>query len=91
MYPWGNELVPNKTHRANIFQVGISIILIIIIITLVYQGRFPKRNSKEDGYEFGCPVNALGPQNDYGLYNMIGKYHMDSKYLFIFKKSRINK
>jgi hypothetical protein len=21
MYPWGNELIPNKTHRANIFQV----------------------------------------------------------------------
>ncbi len=38
----------------------------------VFQGKFPVLNSVEDGYEFTAPVDAFGPQNDYGVYNMIG-------------------
>jgi len=38
----------------------------------IFQGTFPGRNTKEDGYEFLAPVDAFGSQNDYGLYNMIG-------------------
>ena len=38
----------------------------------IYQGTFPNVNTAEDGYEYLCPVDAYGPQNDYGLYNMIG-------------------
>jgi formylglycine-generating enzyme len=38
----------------------------------VFQGRFPVENTVEDGFEFTCPVDAFGPQNSYGLYNMIG-------------------
>lgn len=55
IFPWGNKLFPNSTHRANVFQ-----------------GNFPVRNSIKDGYEFISPVDAFGPQNDYGVYNMIG-------------------
>lgn len=38
----------------------------------VFQGTFPDHNTADDGYAFTCPVDAYGPQNDYGLYNMIG-------------------
>lgn len=38
----------------------------------VFQGTFPDDNTRDDGYEFTCPVDAYGPQNDYGVYNMIG-------------------
>ncbi len=55
VFPWGNKLVPNHSHRANVFQ-----------------GKFPVKNNAFDGYEYTAPVNAYGPQNDYGLYNMIG-------------------
>eukprot|EP00981_Chlorochromonas_danica_P000769 scaffold183_cov174-Ochromonas_danica.AAC.2 len=54
-FPWGNALVPNGTHRMNVFQ-----------------GEFPTYNSMDDGYAFTCPVTAYGPQNSYGVYNMMG-------------------
>ena len=38
----------------------------------VWQGTFPTKNSADDGFKFTAPVDALGPQNDHGLYNMIG-------------------
>ena len=36
------------------------------------QGKFPTANSIDDGYEFVAPVDAYPPQNDYGMYNMMG-------------------
>jgi sulfatase modifying factor 1 len=38
----------------------------------IYEGDFPKRNSMEDGYAYTAPVDAYGPQNEYGVYNMVG-------------------
>jgi len=38
----------------------------------IWQGAFPKKNTKEDGYAHTAPVTAFGPQNDYGVYNMVG-------------------
>lgn len=38
----------------------------------IFQGDFPTYNTVEDGYQFLAPVDAYGPQNDYGVYNMIG-------------------
>lgn len=38
----------------------------------VWQGEFPHRNTADDGYPFTAPVHAFGPQNEHGLYNMIG-------------------
>lgn len=38
----------------------------------IFQGTFPTNNVVEDGYEYLSPVDSFGPQNDYGLYNMIG-------------------
>lgn len=38
-----------------------------------WQGDFPEEDQGNDGYKYAqCPVNALGEQNDHGLYNMIG-------------------
>ena len=38
----------------------------------IWQGSFPTKNTKKDGYEFAAPVDALPPQNKYGLKNMVG-------------------
>lgn len=37
----------------------------------VWQGEFPARNTRADGWFTTCPVDAF-PQNGYGLHNMIG-------------------
>ena len=37
----------------------------------VWQGKFPRENTGEDGYLGTCPVDAF-PANGYGLYNMTG-------------------
>lgn len=59
-YPWGDALVPaGGAHRAN-----------------VWQGKFPGSPASgqraRDGYAATAPVRAMGPQNGYGLYNMLG-------------------
>jgi sulfatase modifying factor 1 len=38
----------------------------------VFQGKFPVDNTMDDGWEFTAPVDSFGPQNDYGVYNMLG-------------------
>jgi len=38
----------------------------------VWQGDFPTENTGDDGYIHTAPVDAFGPQNDYGMYNMLG-------------------
>ena len=38
----------------------------------IFQGDFPVKNTKEDGFEYLAPVDAFKAQNDYGLHNMIG-------------------
>jgi len=55
LYPWGEELVPNGKHRANLWQ-----------------GEFPEQNLEQDGFRWASPVDSFGPQNAYGLYNIIG-------------------
>ena len=37
----------------------------------IWQGRFPTRNTAEDGYVGTCPVDAF-PPNGYGLFNVAG-------------------
>jgi formylglycine-generating enzyme required for sulfatase activity len=37
----------------------------------VWQGAFPYKNTKEDGYDYAAPVRSF-PPNGYGLYDMIG-------------------
>jgi len=37
----------------------------------IWQGKFPDKNTKEDGYIGTAPVNSFKP-NGYGLYNMAG-------------------
>jgi sulfatase modifying factor 1 len=38
----------------------------------IFHGKFPGHNTADDGFEFLAPVDAFGPQNALGLYNMIG-------------------
>lgn len=37
----------------------------------IWQGEFPNKNTKLDGFIGTCPVDSFKP-NDYGLYNMVG-------------------
>jgi sulfatase modifying factor 1 len=38
----------------------------------LWQGKFPQINTIEDGYEYAAPVDAFGPQNEFGVYNLLG-------------------
>ncbi|XP_072047471.1 inactive C-alpha-formylglycine-generating enzyme 2-like [Amphiura filiformis] len=38
----------------------------------LWQGKFPKKNTKHDGYHGLAPVDAYPPQNEYGLHDMVG-------------------
>jgi sulfatase modifying factor 1 len=38
----------------------------------LWQGHFPDKNTAEDGYEYSAPIDAFGPQNEFGLYNIVG-------------------
>ncbi|XP_023685037.1 inactive C-alpha-formylglycine-generating enzyme 2 isoform X2 [Paramormyrops kingsleyae] len=40
--------------------------------TNLWQGKFPERDTAEDGYHGISPVTAFPPQNNYGLYDMMG-------------------
>ncbi|XP_036381088.1 inactive C-alpha-formylglycine-generating enzyme 2 [Megalops cyprinoides] len=40
--------------------------------TNLWQGTFPDEDTAEDGYHGISPVTAFPPQNDYGLYDMMG-------------------
>jgi formylglycine-generating enzyme required for sulfatase activity len=40
-------------------------------MTNTFQGHFPDKNTKEDGYERAAPVSSF-PPNGYGLYDMAG-------------------
>ncbi|XP_013376002.1 PREDICTED: sulfatase-modifying factor 2 isoform X2 [Chinchilla lanigera] len=40
--------------------------------TNLWQGKFPKGDRAEDGFHGVSPVNAFPPQNDYGLYDLVG-------------------
>ncbi|XP_048839863.1 inactive C-alpha-formylglycine-generating enzyme 2 [Brienomyrus brachyistius] len=40
--------------------------------TNLWQGKFPERDTAEDGYHGISPVRAFPPQNNYGLYDMVG-------------------
>uniref|UniRef100_A0A8D0L2Q8 Sulfatase modifying factor 2 n=1 Tax=Sphenodon punctatus TaxID=8508 RepID=A0A8D0L2Q8_SPHPU len=40
--------------------------------TNLWQGSFPKTDTAEDGYHGVSPVAAFSPQNNYGLYDLLG-------------------
>ncbi|CBY23066.1 unnamed protein product [Oikopleura dioica] len=56
-FPWGDDLLPSDSvFRAN-----------------YWQGEFPDEDTGADGFTYSpAPVDALGAQNEFGLFNMIG-------------------
>eukprot|EP01105_Mastigella_eilhardi_P005904 TRINITY_DN17583_c0_g1_i1.p1 TRINITY_DN17583_c0_g1~~TRINITY_DN17583_c0_g1_i1.p1 ORF type:complete len:418 (+),score=104.75 TRINITY_DN17583_c0_g1_i1:19-1272(+) len=48
---------------------GMEKVMASITVTHVF---YSAGNSLEDGFEGTAPVNEYGPQNDYGMYNMVG-------------------
>ena len=56
VFPWGNKLN---------FPEGVH-------RCNIFHGTFPSNDTALDGFADVAPVDAYGPQNDLGLYNMIG-------------------
>ena len=40
--------------------------------TNIFHGQFPHNNTADDGFVYAAPVDAFGPQNKFGLYNVLG-------------------
>ena len=63
-YPWGNAMQPMRPKSDpkgdKIYRMNI------------WQGKFPTRNTAEDGFNTTAPVDSYGEQNHFGLYNMVG-------------------
>lgn len=56
VFPWGNSIVNHSGSHR----------------ANIYHGTFPIENTAVDGYEFLAPVGSFPPQNDFGLYDMVG-------------------
>ena len=68
-YPWGNvELRPVPPPGPSSPSSSPS----LAYRANYFQGSFPSSNVASDGWEFTAPVGQYGPQNAYGLYNMVG-------------------
>ena len=59
-YPWGNALLTGTGDSAR-HRANI------------WQGEFPWNNTAADGFMWTSPVNAFGPQNGFGLYQVRGQ------------------
>ncbi|WP_283176162.1 SUMF1/EgtB/PvdO family nonheme iron enzyme [Gemmobacter sp. 24YEA27] len=51
----------------------------------IWQGRFPDRNSEEDGFAVTAPVRTFAPKG-YGLFSMTGNVWGDGGQLWIFTR-----
>lgn len=81
--PWGNELLgPDGKHRMNIWQSAADAQLVKDGRPISLYSRsnwrdlvkefYASTNTADDGYNGTAPVDAYGPQNDFGFYNMVG-------------------
>ncbi|CAE7692564.1 Sumf1 [Symbiodinium pilosum] len=61
LYPWGDTKYGNESKEIKPRHR-----------MNIWQGTFPKENTAKDGYLKTAPVDAYGPQNDWGLYNLVG-------------------
>jgi len=84
-YPWGNSPLTGKdkaTHRMNVWQSEIDSRMVKDGRQInVYHHRgavqlarefYRAKNTALDGYQQTAPVDAFGPQNGFGLHNMVG-------------------
>jgi formylglycine-generating enzyme len=62
----------NPNYEVSLFPWGNKLVQGKTHRMNIFQGTFPVDNRVDDGWEFTCPVDAYGPQNKFGLYNMIG-------------------
>lgn len=78
--PWGDELLPDGKHRMNVWQTKIPSDQLGDRNLYMYGEKslslihyyYNAENSGEDGYLETAPVDAYGPQNAYGIYNIVG-------------------
>eukprot|EP01048_Picozoa_sp_COSAG05_P012927 COSAG05_NODE_1333_length_5152_cov_4.935484_1_plen_299_part_00 len=73
LYPWGNAMQPmrpkkNKTAGEEESEAAATDAEGKDIWRMnIWQGKFPKKNTGKDGYRMTAPVDAFGPQNNFGL------------------------
>lgn len=78
--PWGDELLPGGKHRMNTWQTKIPSDKLGDSNLYMYGEQslslihyyYTAENSAADGYAETAPVDAYGPQNAYGIYNIVG-------------------
>merc|ERR1712232_540527 len=61
LYPWGDEMYGNETPGSKKRHR-----------MNIWQGKFPTYNAAKDRYNKTALVDSYGPQNAFGLYNMVG-------------------
>lgn len=79
-FPWGDEVLPGGKHRANVWQSSIPKEQLGEHNLYTYGDRalplihsfYNAPNSADDGYVGTAPVDAYGPQNAHGIYNIVG-------------------
>jgi formylglycine-generating enzyme required for sulfatase activity len=57
VYPWGNK---ERKGEEGVYRAN------------YFQGTFPEMNTVDDGWEQTSPRGSFGPQNAYGLHDMVG-------------------
>ena len=66
------EAAASGTLQGNRFPWGSSLVPNGTHHANLWQGMWPRRNAVRDGHRFVAPIDAYGPQNAWGLHNMIG-------------------
>ncbi len=62
IFPWGNKKTKGEPESDADATHRVNI----------WQGVFPGNNTGEDGFLWAAPVDAYGPQNPFGLHNILG-------------------
>ncbi len=61
LFPWGDDLLREGEAKGQEAHRA-----------NIFQGSFPRVNAGEDGWFATNPVDAFPPQNDYGIYDVLG-------------------
>jgi sulfatase modifying factor 1 len=75
VYPWGNRRQPGDEPVKGEAVEDAAAQARLTMPTFranIWQGEFPHANTAADGFAWAAPVDAFGPQNALGLYNIIG-------------------
>lgn len=71
-FPWGDTFYEKQQQSGASGDASAAASATTRHRANIWQGTFPHNNSGVDGYMWTSPVDAFGPQNAWGLFNVIG-------------------